>query len=300
MTLLFAFILDAFVGYPAWLYTRIRHPVVWMGAGISLLEANFNQSRFSETVRRVLGVVTMAILLTATVAIALLIQRLGLVVQVVAMASLLASRSLYDHVHAVLVADSLEEARQKVAHIVGRDVATLDEAGVCRAAIESLAESFGDGVVAPFFWAGCLGLPGIACYKLINTADSMIGHKDERYRAFGWAAARLDDVANFIPARLAGVLIALASCSRDAWKIMWRDAGKHASPNAGWPESAMAGALGLQLGGANSYDGVVHESAAMGDGTRMATNVHLGQALRLYVVACITLTVAWLAIIFVL
>ena len=296
--LLSACIVEAVCGYPQWLYARIRHPVVWMGAGIAVLERNFNHPRFSEAMRRLYGVAAMVVLLAVTVGIAFFIQRVSDVVTILVMASLLASRSLYRHVDDVFDAlfdGDLTLAREKVGKVVGRDVAELDEAGVCRAAIESLAESFSDGVVAPFFWAACLGLPGIAAYKLINTADSMIGHKDERYRAFGWAAARLDDAANLIPARLSGLLIVVVACSWGALRVMWRDAGKHASPNAGWPEAAMAGALGVRLGGVNVYDGVEHASVVMGDGGE-ATPAHLERALELYVSACVMLVLAWLGI----
>ena len=294
--LLSAVILEACFGYPQWLYARIRHPVVWMGALIAGLERNFNRPELN---RRVYGVITMVVVVAVTWAVAYALTCLGSVIAALAVASLLAVRSLFDHVYDVydaLVANDLPLARASVGRIVGRDVEGLDEAGVSRAAIESLAESFCDGVVAPFLWAACLGLPGIACYKAINTADSMIGHKDERYRDFGWAAARLDDAANWIPARLSGVLIACASSSRVAWKVMWRDAGKHASPNAGWPEAAMAGALGLRLGGANSYDGVVHESPSIGEGDDCATAAHLRRALTLYVAACIMLVSVWLVL----
>ena len=253
------------------------------------LDRNFNHSHAAVPLRRILGVVTMALLLMLTLVASWLIQQFGMIAEVLCIAALLASRSLYEHVRDVYVATDIETAREKLSRIVGRDVAALDEAGICRAAIESLAESFSDGVVAPLFWAVCFGLPGIACYKMLNTADSMIGHKDERYLAFGWAAARLDDVANLIPSRLSGIIIVFVARSQEAWRIMWRDAKKHSSPNAGWPEAAMAGALGLQLGGTNIYDGVEHIGASFGDGTCEATHIHLHQALRIYVVACAAL-----------
>ncbi len=297
--LLGAFSLDALLGYPRWLYARIGHPVVWMGVSIAFLEKNFNHSRMAAPLRRVLGVAAMILLLMLTLAASWLIHQCGMITEMLCIAALLASRSLYDHVRDIYSAKDIETAREKLSRIVGRDVAALDAAGICRAAIESLAESFCDGVVAPLFWAACFGLPGIACYKMINTADSMIGHKDERYLAFGWAAARIDDAANLIPSRLSGIVIALVSHSQNAWRIMWRDAKKHASPNAGWPEAAMAGALKLRLGGTNMYDGVEHVGAQFGDGTPEATHTHLHQALRIYVAACAVLwlmvSLAWLA-----
>lgn len=293
MLVLCAYMLEAGFGYPHWLYAHIRHPVVWMGTCITLLERNFNHLDKQTSAQYLLGGITLLLLLAVTLAIALLIGWAGgILLEILAMASLLATRSLYDHVRDVLLAlrhADIETARIKVGHIVGRNTAELDAAGINRAAIESLAESFSDGVVAPLFWAVCFGLPGIACYKAINTADSMIGHKDTRYHAFGWAAARMDDLANIIPARISGGIIALVAASRQAWRIAWRDAGKHASPNAGWPEAAMAGALGIQLGGTNMYDGVAHAAPLIGEGTPYATSAHLQQALRIYLTACVLL-----------
>ena len=183
---------------------------------------------------------------------------------------------------------NLVKARREVAHIVGRDTAELDEAGVARAAIESLAENFSDGVVAPVFWIGLLGMTGGAVYKAINTADSMIGHRNERYEDFGKPAAQLDDIVNLPGSRLSGLLIvAAAAMTGDAsvggaWQAMGRDAGKHASPNAGYPEAAMAGALGLSLGGPRSYDGKETDGAWLGDGRREAKAADIQAALELY------------------
>ena len=182
---------------------------------------------------------------------------------------------------------AISAARAAVAMIVGRDTAALDEAGVARAAIESLAESFCDGVVAPLFWLLLLGLPGIWAYKAVNTADSLIGHREDRWRAFGWAAARFDDLLNWIPARLSGVLICLAGGG--GWRILRRDARRHGSPNAGWPEAAMAGALGLRLAGPIAYDGVMHDKPWIGDGTNAAGGENLDRALAVYVRACLLL-----------
>lgn len=211
----------------------------------------------------------------------------------------LAQRSLDDHVRpvaAALARDDLPAARLAVGRIVGRDVAALDEAGVARAAIESLAESFCDAVAAPLFWLLLLGVPGLWAYKAINTADSLIGHREERWRAFGWASARLDDAANLIPARLGGVLICLAGAG--GWRIMWRDARRHASPNAGWTEAAMAGALGVRLAGPIAYDGVVADKPWIGEGATTTGALEIGRALRIYRTACLMLwivagVVAW-------
>jgi adenosylcobinamide-phosphate synthase len=192
---------------------------------------------------------------------------------------------------ALALSDSLEEGRREVAKIVGRDVAQLDAAGVARAAIESLAENFSDGVVAPALFLGVFGLPGALLYKAVNTADSMIGHRSERYAAFGWAAARCDDLLNLLPARLSAALIVAAAAAipaasaRDALKTARRDAGKHASPNAGWPEAAMAGALGLALGGPRAYGGAALEGATLGSGRREAGPRDIFLALAIYRVA---------------
>jgi len=183
---------------------------------------------------------------------------------------------------------SLAAGREAVSHVVGRDPQVLDEAGVAGAAIETLAESTSDGVVAPWFWLVLFGLPGIAAYKAINTADSMIGHRNERYRDYGWAAARLDDLVNLVPARLTALMVVVAcffvpnASPGNAWKAAWRDAGKHKSPNAGWPEAAFAGALRISLGGPRAYDGEVVDLPAMGDGTRALASAHIEWALVLY------------------
>ncbi len=207
----------------------------------------------------------------------------------------LAARSLFDHVRAVarpLKAGDLPAARLAVGMIVGRDVETMDENEIATAALESLAESFCDGVVAPVFWFAIGGLPGLFVYKAINTADSMIGHTEPRWRAFGWAAARADDVMNWIPARIAGALIALAGAG--GWRIMWRDAGRHASPNAGWPEAAMAGVLRVRLGGPVRYDGVMTDRPVFGDWAPPSAH-DLKRGLKVYGVACALLLMLLIA-----
>ncbi len=209
-------------------------------------------------------------------------------------ASLPAQRSLHDHVRAVAIAlerDGVEAGRRAVGMIVGRDTAVLDRAGVARAAIESLAENFSDGIVAPAVWLALGGLPGCALYKAANTADSMVGHRSERYAAFGWAAARFDDVVNLPASRLAALWMVIAatlagSSAAGAGRAVRRDASRHRSPNAGWPEAAMAGALGLQLAGPRVYGAVLVEDAFMGDGRREADAPDIRRALRLYRMAC--------------
>jgi adenosylcobinamide-phosphate synthase len=226
---------------------------------------------------------------------------LGWIALAVVSSSLLAQRSLDAHVRAVALAlsASLEEGRREVAKIVGRDVARLDAAGVSRAAIESLAENFSDGVVAPALFLSFFGLPGALLYKAVNTADSMIGHRSERYAAFGWAAARCDDLLNLLPARLSAALIVAAAATipeasaLDAMETARRDASQHASPNAGWPEAAMAGALGLALGGPRAYGGAEIQGATLGSGRREAGPRDIFLALAIYRVASATL---WLIV----
>jgi adenosylcobinamide-phosphate synthase len=293
---LLALLIELLVGYPERLSRAIRHPVTWMGRLISFLENRFNRGDDAETRRR-WGAVALLVLLVVVgvvaffIEVALLLLPFGMIVLALVASSLLAQRSLF--VHVAGVADALEEGglaagREAVAHIVGRDTAELDEAGVARAAIESLAENFSDGVVAPTFWMVLGGLPGAALYKAINTADSMIGHRSERYRDYGRTAAQLDDLVNLPASRLSAFLIvAAASLSKrtsasDALQAMRRDANKHASPNAGYPEAALAGALGLSLGGPRSYDGTEQDGAFMGNGRREATTADIHAALELY------------------
>jgi adenosylcobinamide-phosphate synthase len=282
-------------GYPRWLVARVGHPVIWMGALIAALDRRWNAG--SPRRQRAMGIAMLALLVVVSAGAGAILQYLLLPsvwlwpAMILVATTGLAQRSLADHVEAVaapLAAGDLEAARRAVAMIVGRDVAGLDEAGIATAAIESLAESFGDGIVTPAFWLAAFGLPGLAAAKAINTADSMVGHKDPRYRHFGWASARADDALNFLPARLSGVLIALAAGK--GWRVMQRDAHGHASPNAGWPEAAMAGALGRQLGGPVSYDGEPQPRAIMGEGPRPDAS-DLARALAIWRRACVLLWV---------
>ena len=295
-----AIIIDAAIGWPAPLYARIGHPVGGFARMIGWAETRWNRPALSDKTRRAAGVVTIVALIGIAVAVALAATSVArLVFGPMAWIAIglmaapgLAIRSLHDHVVPVaraLEIGDLEAARSCVAMIVGRDVATLDEAGVARAAIESLAESVCDGVVAPLFWLLVAGLPGLWAYKAINTADSLIGHREERWRAFGWAAARTDDIANLVPARLSGVLLCIAGGG--GWRTMIRDAGNHASPNAGWPEAAMAGALGVRLAGPIAYDGIVAAKPYIGDGRTDVTATDLRAALGIYRRACILLLV---------
>ncbi len=293
-----ALALDAAFGWPRELYRRLGHPVGLFARIIDGCEARWNRPEHSFALRRALGVLTLLVLLFLVAGVGWALQRLLLAsfggwgwigVAILAWPAL-AQRSLFDHVRAVgerIDAGDLAGARTAVGLIVGRDTAALGESGVARAAIESLAESFCDGVAAPLFWLLLLGLPGIWAYKAVNTADSLIGHREERWRAFGWAAARFDDLLNWIPARLAGVLICLAGGG--GWRVLWRDARRHASPNAGWPEAAMAGALGLRLAGPIAYDGVMHDKPWIGDGTSDAGGDEIDRALAIYLRACLLL-----------
>lgn len=263
--MLIAMVIDCVVGWPSRLFDQIGHPVSWLGHLIDSLDRRWNREEHAETLRRTAGIVTAVAVIGVTAAIASVVQLFlpsgwtGIVLAGVVAWPFLALRSLFEHVDAVhrpLMEGDLASARTAVAMIVGRDTSHLDEAGVARAALESLGENTSDGVVAPLFWGVLLGLPGLAAYKAINTLDSMIGHRTERHEAFGWASAKIDDTANFIPARLTGVVFAMVSGRpRTAMICMMRDAGKHRSPNAGWPEAALAGGLDVRLSGPRDYGG---------------------------------------------
>jgi adenosylcobinamide-phosphate synthase len=294
--------LDALIGDPPALYARIPHPVALIGKAIAVFDRRLNRETRGPRARRVRGVVTLVALSLTAIALGLGLSvlaagfRLGWLFEALVVAVLVAQRSLYDHVRQVRLAlerDGLAGGRQAVSRIVGRDPDRLDSFGVVRAGIESLAENFSDGVVAPVLFYAVAGLPGILLYKTVNTLDSMIGHRSSRYLDFGWASARFDDLLNLIPARLAGLLIVVASAfvSRGrpdrALGIMWRDARKHRSPNAGWPEAAMAGALDLALAGPRRYGELVVDDPWLGDGRARATPADLRRALMVFVVACL-------------
>jgi adenosylcobinamide-phosphate synthase len=291
-----ALLLERWFGYPQRLVELIGHPVIWMGRFISFMERGVDKRQRTPRQRRDAGIFTLAMLLLVTLGITLAVQQvlrsmpLGWVLEIMLATPFLAQKELGRAVEAVAIAlrNSLDAGREAVSHIVGRDPQALDEAGVARAAIETLAESTSDGVVAPWFWLVLLGLPGIALYKAINTADSMIGHMNERYRDYGWAAAKLDDLANWIPSRLTAVLITAAcfvtphASPSKAWAMARRDARKHASPNSGWPEASFAGALGFRLGGPRSYDGEIVDLPSFGDGKSALVGRDILRALVLY------------------
>jgi adenosylcobinamide-phosphate synthase len=293
---------DALIGDPDWLWRRLAHPVALIGALIDYLDRRFNREDRSPQQRKFAGIASTAVMVAIAGSVGALIQAItqplpaGNIILALIASVFIAQRSLYQHVARVRSAfarGGLTEARQAVAMIVGRDPEQLDEAGVCRAAIESCAENFSDGVVAPVFWLALLGLPGLIAYKAINTADSMIGHRTERHASFGWAAARLDDLANLVPARLSALLLAVAApiaggSVGKSWGVVRRDASRHRSPNAGWPESAMAGALGLALAGPRRYaEHVVEDPFLNTDATHQAAPDDIGRALDLFTAACV-------------
>jgi adenosylcobinamide-phosphate synthase len=294
---------EAIIGYPDALYRLVGHPVTWIGRLIAWCDEAWNSPALSFEARRWRGVATILLLLAVAIAAGVAITAVladvfptipALVLGGILASSLLAQRSLDAHVAAVAMAlerDGIEAGRQAVAHIVGRETKNLDEAAVCRAAIESLAENFSDGVVAPLFWMILIGLPGALAYKAVNTADSMIGHKSPRYLAFGWASARCDDLLNLPASRLsalwlAGAAALLGLSPGGALATVWRDADHHRSPNAGWPEAAMAGALGIRLSGPRIYDGVPVEERWVGEGRSDLTAGDIHAALKLYRTAC--------------
>ncbi len=288
-----AYALDWLIGDPEW----APHPVRWMGRLIHGGEHSlrtFIRTPFAEFI----GGLSLSLLVVGAFGLGswLLLrwldgwnQTLAFVVALYFATTTLATRSLLDEARAVrrlLVKGDLLVARRQVARIVGRDTQELDEPEVTRAVIETLAESASDGVIAPLFYLAIGGAPAALAYKAVNTLDSMIGHRDKRYEFFGKFAARLDDAANFIPARLTALLFVLTAWAlrldwRGAWRVLWRDSAKHKSPNAGRPEAAMAGALGVRLGGKNYYDGEPHFGPHLGDAKRPLDDRALRNALRL-------------------
>jgi len=284
------------IGYPQRLVSVVGHPVTWIGALIGWLDRLLNRGT-AIPLRRAAGILAVVVVLAVVGAIAWLAQwqllRLPFGILIIAglAGTMIAQRSLHRYVANVASAlelQNLDSGRKAVSHIVGRDTAGLDSAGVARAAIESLAENFSDGVVAPVFWLVVGGLPGAVLYKAINTADSMIGHRTPRYASFGWAAARLDDLVNLPASRLTALLLVAAAVLRkdasagDAWRAVRRDAARHRSPNAGYPEAAIAGALGLALAGLRVYGGLPLNDAFIGDGRREANAKDIRRALALY------------------
>jgi adenosylcobinamide-phosphate synthase len=308
LILFLALLADRYFGDPDWLWEKIPHPIVLFGKAIAYADTRFNRPGDSNDERRRDGFLTMLGLLVLAavggwvVHLALrTISPVGELVEALLVAVFLAQKSLADHVTRVAVAlreEGIVGARRAVSMIVGRDPEVLDDAGVSRAAIESLAENTSDGIIAPAFWYALLGLPGLLAYKLLNTADSMIGHLNDRHRDFGRFAAKLDDVANWIPARLTGLLISAAAwivhgydAALRSFNVMMRDARLHRSPNAGWPEAAMAGAIEVALAGPRVYGGVTaNEPMLNGAGRRDAGAENIEDALDIFSVATATFT----------
>lgn len=304
--MLFAWTIEVAISWPDWLHKRIGHPVVWFGTLVSTFEHALNRDGWSHSARYITGMISAFVLAFMVAAIAIGVSLVlpntwwGIAIEALIASTLLASRSLHAHVTAVarpLAGGDLVGARQAVSMIVGRDPGQLDDSGIARASLESLAENASDGVIAPLFWGALFGLPGLAAYKAINTLDSMIGHKNDRYAAFGGFAARLDDVANLIPARLTGTLIATASGRIAALGTMLRDARHHRSPNAGWPEAAMAGGLGVRLSGPRAYGSHLNNEPWLNEGARdpVATDIAAGLAVYRRALAVAALALASIA-----
>ena len=308
LVLILAITVDAVMGDPRWLYSRIPHPIVVIGLQIELLDTFLNKSHYPPITRKILGVVSILIIVSSGWLTGWVIAwfcnqvGFGIILHAFIVSIFLAQNSLYRHVASVAKAckaDDIIDARSQIRRIVGRDPNSLDQKAIGRAAIESLSENFSDGVVAPIFWYAVGGLPALIAYKALNTSDSMIGYLNDKYADFGWCAARFDDAANLIPARLSAVIITIAAFiipsaeGNSAFKTAIRDATKHRSKNAGWPEAAMAGALGIKIAGPRNYNGILVEDAWMGNGIPNVDASHIFIALRIYCVACI-LNVFWL------
>jgi adenosylcobinamide-phosphate synthase len=305
-----ALVIDRIVGDPVWLWSKIPHPVVLFGKAISFFEARFNGRGLDDRARRSYGISTIIALLIASVFVGWIVESglsglgvLGTVLEILLVAALLAQKSLSDHVAAVatgLRQAGLEGGRRAVSMVVGRDPQSLDQPAICRAAIETLAENFSDGVIAPALCYAVFGLPGILAYKMLNTADSMIGHKTQRYLHYGWASARLDDLANWPAARLSAWLIAAGAwiergskAADRALHVAFTDHGLHRSPNSGWPESAMAGAIDVALAGPRIYSGErVQEPLQNAAGRRTIGPAEIDAALGVYGSACTVFNVA--------
>ncbi|WGR95104.1 adenosylcobinamide-phosphate synthase CbiB [Bradyrhizobium sp. ISRA443] len=295
-----AMVVDALIGWPAWLFARVGHPVTWLGRLISAVDTGWNRTSAPPALRRAAGIAAATLVIAAAAGLAWAIEIVlptgwtRIVLVGILAWPLVALRSLHDHVAAVaspLESGDVAGARAAVSRIVGRDPATLDDAGIARATIESLAENASDGIVAPMFWGALFGLPGIVGYKAINTLDSMIGHRTARHEAFGWAAARIDDLANLIPARLTGLMfVLLAPRPAQAWSCMLRDASRHRSPNAGWPEAAMAGALRVRLSGPRIYHGSTANEPWLNEAAHDPGATDIRRGLKLYRRAMLLLT----------
>ena len=293
---LFSCLIDIFIGWPHYLFKKIGHPVTWIGFLIEKFDKGFNKSTFRNEIRKFLGVATLIILVMIVGVVSFYAQWLVMTIfdktwiKILLLAiffwPFLAFKSMYEHIMQVYLALSnkgILQAREAVSHIVGRSTEKMEEPEIVRASIESLAENTSDGIVAPIFWAILFGLPGIACYKTINTLDSMIGYKSEKYRDFGWASARMDDLVNFLPARLTCLLFAIFSSNPiQTLNQALRDAKRHRSPNAGWPESAMAWSIGIRLSGPRLYDGKLNNEPWINSKGANGEKADILKALRVF------------------
>ncbi len=316
LILLISLVLDAVCGNMNLVFRVLPHPVKFIGAATAFFDRKLNRPSRGEWTLRMRGILVVMLLCCLAWAVGRFLEAVaagwhyGWLVDVICLVVLLAQRELFDRVGAVATAleRSLSQGRDALHHVAGRDPSVLDRHGVARAAVESCAENFADAVVAPAFWYLLAGLPGLFIHKTVSTLDSMIGYRSPRYQAFGWAAARLDDLLVLIPARLAGIILVIAALftpSGRPWSaltVMLRDAGNHSSPNAGWPEGAMAGACGFALGGSRRYKGHVAKDGWIGSGTARLTPADIRRGLYLYAVGCLLLmslcavgVVAWLA-----
>ena len=304
-----AMAIDALVGWPDFLFARVGHPVTWLGNLVTFMDQHANREADAPLTRRAAGIVVALTVIASAAGIGWAVQHwmvvagpIGAMLLGILAWPFVAVRSLYAHVAAVrdpLFAGNMEAARKAVSMIVGRDPEKLDEAGIARAAIESLSENTSDGIVAPLFWGALFGLPGIIGYKAVNTLDSMIGHRNARHEAFGWAAAGIDDIANFIPARLTGLMFALLAKGKlrsKALSCMRQDARHHRSPNAGWPEAAMAGALDVRLGGPRSYGDEVADEPWLNGFAIDPVAATITQGLQLYFHAMFALAAVFVLI----
>lgn len=307
--LVLAMLLDMLVGDPDYIWQKVSHPVVLFGKAISIADEELNRVEDAVENRRLMGVIAIAALLALAAATGILIGVitsgfgvLGWIIEIAIVSVFLAQKSLADHVSRVLEplrSGDLAGAKHALSMIVGRNPDKLDESGISRASIESLAENFSDGVVAPVFWYALLGLPGLFAYKMLNTADSMIGHMSEKYRDFGRASAKLDDIANWVPARISAILISIAALldrndtsGERAIKCALDDAQLHRSPNAGWPEAAMAGALDIALAGPRSYEDYQVEDAYLNASGRLQSGyIDIENAKSLFWCSCLLLAV---------
>lgn len=301
-----ALILDYFIGDPDWLWRRIPHPITFFGALIHKADEMLNLDKYNDSLRKQYGIATILILCFISILIGWLLSALSPIIEAITLFIFLAAKSLLDHLKAVFLPlrrGDLEASRKAVAMIVGRNTIDMNQSDVSRAAIESGAENLSDGFVAPIFWFLIGGLPLLICYKMVNTADSMIGYKSDKYLNFGYGAAKLDDALNYFPARICGALIVIAGgiyrrSVSTSWKIMIRDGRLHESPNAGIPEAAMAGALGVALGGPRTYGEALYQAPWINpEGEKSLSYKHLQKAILIIHIVVVILIFSILGII---